>query len=130
MVSAGYTLGDAGFQTLDFDDATTTMSQDTETLTYTSDLWSSRTSTVPSPGSQKLKVSAVVKDKYYFKVTDTVKIDNVQRLTINQAFDFTVGAKLQLNQTNGTFINSGYILKVDTTNNYVYVAVNLSLIHI
>ena len=94
------------------------MSQDTETLTYTQDIWGSRTATVPSPGSQKLKVSAVVKDRYYFKVTDTVKIDNIQILTVNQAFNFTVGAKLQL-YTGSTFKNSGYIIRVD-----------LSLIHI
>ena len=57
-----------------------TMSQGTENLTYTQDVWSSRTATVPSPGSQKLNVSAVVKDRYYFKVTPTTKIDNIQEL--------------------------------------------------
>ena len=98
--------------------------QDTETLTYAIDEWSSRTSTVPSPGSQKLKVNAVVKNRYYMKVTNTVKIDNVQELTINQAFNFSVGAKLRLNNTSGAFVNSGYILRVDNTNNKVYVAVN------
>ena len=80
------------------------MSQDTETLTYTQDIWSSRTATVPSPGSQKLSVSAVVKDRYYFKVTNTVKIDNVQKLTLNQSFTFTNNAKLQL-YDGSTFIN-------------------------
>ena len=45
---------------------------------------------------KKLKVTAVVKNRYYLKVTDTVKIDNVQELTINQAFNFTVGANLRL----------------------------------
>ena len=120
----GFALGEAGLQSLDFDDADTTMTQDSESLSYTQDVWSSRTATVPSPGSQKLKVTAVVKDRYFFKVTDTVKIDNIQRLTINQAFNFTVGSKLVLNNTSGTFINSGYITKVDTENNYVFVAVN------
>ena len=124
--ATGYSLGDAGLQTLDFDDTTTTMSQDTENLTYTQDIWGSRTATVPSPGSQKLKVSAVVKDRYYFKVTDTVKIDNIQILTINQAFNFTVGAKLQL-YTGSTFKNSGYIIRVDNDNNKIYVAVNNNL---
>ena len=52
VVTTGFTLADAGFQGLDFDDATTTMSQDTETMTYTQDVWSSRTATVASPGSQ------------------------------------------------------------------------------
>ena len=100
------------------------MSQDTETLTYANDIWSSRTATVPSPGSQKLKVSAVVKDRYYFKVTDTVKIDNIQELTLNQAYNFTVGTKLVLNNDAGTFINSGYIVRKDITNNKIYLAIN------
>ena len=44
-----FALGDMGLQTLDFDDADAPMTQDTESLTYTNDLWSSRTATVPSP---------------------------------------------------------------------------------
>lgn len=122
--STGFALGSLGLQSLDFDDATTTMSEDTETLTYTKDIWSSRTATIPSPGSQKLIINAVVKDRYYFKVTDTVKIDNIQILTINQAFRFTVGTKLVLNDDSGSFINSGYITKVDNANNKVYLAIN------
>ena len=124
VTNIGLALGDVGLQTLDFDDATITLAQDTETLTYAVDEWSSRTSTVPSPGSQKLKVTAVVRNRYYMKVTNTVKIDNVQELTINQAFNFTVGAKLRLNNAAGTFVNSGYILSVDKVNNKVLVAVN------
>ena len=124
MSTAGYALGDAGYQSLDFDDTTTTMNQDTETLTYVQDVWSSRTATVPSPGSQKLKVTAVVKNRYYFKVTPTIKIDNIQELTINQAFNFSVGSKLVLKNTGGTFVNSGYIIRKDTTNNKLYLAVN------
>ena len=121
---ADFALGDAGLQTLDFDDATITMTPGTETLTYTNDIWSSRTATVPSPGSQKLQVSAVVKDRYFFKVTNTVKIDNIQELTINQPFIFTTGAKLRLNNlSNGNFINSGYIIKSDIPNRKIYVAV-------
>ncbi len=124
VTNVGLALGDAGLQTLDFDDATITLAQDTEALTYAVDDWSSRTSTVPSPGSQKLKVTAVVRNRYYIKVTNTVKIDNVQELTINQPFAFTVGSKLRLNSDSGSFINSGYILRIDRTNNKVYVAVN------
>ena len=126
MQNTGYSLSEAGFQSLDFDDAATTMSEGTETLTYTQDIWSSRTATVPSPGSQKLNVSAVVKDRYFFKVTPTVKIDNVQKLTINQAFRFTVGTKLRLNNAAGSFVNSGYITRIDNENNQVYLAVNIN----
>ena len=120
----GYDLGAAGLQSLDFDDANTTMTEDSETLTYSQDIWSSRTATIPSPGSQKLKVTAVVKDRYYFKVTPTVKIDNIQRLTINQAFKFTLKSKLVLRTTSGSFVNSGYITSIDADNNYIYLAVN------
>ena len=122
--STGYALSEAGFQSLDFDDATITMTEGTQTLTYTQDIWSSRTATVPSPGSQKLNVSAVVKDRYFFKVTPTIKIDNVQKLTINQAFNFSIGTKLRLNNAAGTFVNSGYIVRRDLENNQVYLAVN------
>ena len=121
---ADFALGDAGLQTLDFDDATITMTPGTETLTYTNDIWSSRTATVPSPGSQKLQVSAVVKDRYFFKVTNTIKIDNIQELTINQPFIFTTGSKLRLNNlSTGSFINSGYIIKSDIPNRKIYIAV-------
>jgi hypothetical protein len=124
LTSTGLALGGVGLQTLDYDNVASTFLQDTETLTYASDTWSSRTSTVPSPGSKKLKVDAIVKDRYYIKVTNTIKIDNVQELVINQPFNFSIGAKLQLNNDAGSFINSGYILRVDDTNNKVYCAVN------
>ena len=68
------------------------MIQDNEALLYAVDTWSSRTATVPSPGSQKLSVTAKIKNRYYMKVTNTVKIDNVQELTINQSFNFKVGS--------------------------------------
>ena len=122
--NTGYTLSEAGFQSLDFDDAAISMSEGTQTLTYTQDIWSSRTATVPSPGSQKLSVSAVVKDRYFFKVTPTIKIDNVQKLTINQSFQFGIGTKLRLNNSSGVFVNSGYIVRRDLDNNQVYLAVN------
>ena len=117
--NTGFALAEAGFQNLDFDDADTSMTQDSSTLTYLQDVWSSRTATVPSPGSQKLRVTANVKDRYYFKVTPTVKIDNIQELTLNQEFRFTTGTKLRLNNDAGVFQNSGYIIRQD-----------LSLIHI
>ena len=58
------------------------------------------------------------------KVTNTVKIDNIQERTINQKFNFKVGSKLTLSTDAGAFVNSGYILSTDTVNNKVYVAVN------
>ena len=123
LTSTGYAIGESGLQSLDYSDAPITMSEGTVSLTYSRDVWSSRTSTVPSPGSQKLKVTANVRDRYYFKTFDIVKIDNVQELTINQNFVFTVGAKLVL-KNGTTFVNSGYITKVDYDNNKVFVAIN------
>jgi hypothetical protein len=119
----GYSLGGEGFQSLDFNDANTTHAQDTESLEISQDIWGSRTATIPAPGSQKVKATAVVKDRYFFKVTDTIKVDNVQRLTINQPFEFTLNAKLKLMNGN-TFVNSGYIIDIDHVNRYVYLAVN------
>ena len=123
MTTAGMVFAEAGFQNLDFDDATIALGQDTEPLTYKQDVWGSRTATIPSPGSQKLIATATVKDKYYFKVSPTIKIDNVQELTVNQSFTFTVGSKLVLNN-GSSFVNSGYIISTDTVNNKVYLAVN------
>ncbi len=123
VVSTGYALAELGLQSLDLSTATTSMTQDSVTLTYSRDNWSSRTATVPSPGSQKLKVTANVKDRYYFETFKLLKIDNVQELTINQSFNFTVGSKLVL-KNGSTFVNSAYITRVDNLNNKVYVAIN------
>ena len=124
VTNIGLSLGGSGLQNLDYDDSTINMFQDSESITLATDIWSSRTATVPSPGSQKLSVTAKVKNRYYMKVTNTVKIDNVQELTINQDFNFTVGSKLKLSNDSGTFVNSGYILSKDTVNDKVYLAVN------
>ncbi|AIX17954.1 structural protein [Synechococcus phage ACG-2014b] len=123
IVSVGYALAEVGFQTLDLSTAITTMSEGTLNLTYSRDVWSSRTATVPSPGSQKLKVTANVRNRYYFKTFNLLKIDNVQELTINQSFNFTVGAKLVI-KNGASFVNSGYITRVDFPNKKVYVAIN------
>ena len=119
----GYPLGDAGLQSLDYDDVVETLTQNTDSLTYERDIRVSKTATIPSPGSQKLKVTAVVKDRYFFKVTDTIKIDNIQELTINQSFNFTESTNLVL-RTGNTFVNSGYIVDIDTENNKIFTAVN------
>ena len=122
IVSADYTLGAQGLQSLDYNDATTTMAQDTENLTYVPGTWSTRTATVPSPGSQKLKATAVVKDRYYFKVTNTLKIDNIQKLTINQSFNAENNLNLVLRNNLGAQVNAGYIVRYDDT--HIYVAIN------
>ena len=120
----GVELGDIGLQTLDYDDADAGLTQDPITMSFVSDIIGSRTATVPSPGSQKLIATAVVKDRYFFKVTNTLKIDNVQELTLNQSANFTPGTNLVLSDADGLFINSGYIISVDVENKKVYTAVN------
>ena len=124
--NTGFALGGGGLQALDFEDATTIMIVNpTDTsVTYSRDIWSARTATVPSPGSKKLSIDAKVKNRYYMKTTSTSKIDNVQELTINQDFNITIGSKLVLNNSSGSFINSGYVLSVDKPNKKVYLAVN------
>ena len=123
LLKTDVTLADSGLQSLDFNDVNTSFVEDTESLTISSDIWSSRNATVPAPGSQKVKATAVVKDRYYIKVTDTLKIDNIQELTLNQNFNFTVGGRLVL-RNGEAFVNSGYITKIDHENNKVYLAVN------
>ena len=124
VTNTTFALGSVGLQGLDFEDATINMTENTESLAYSNDEWSSRTATVPSPGSKKLKISAEINNRYYMKTTNTLKIDNIQEITLNQNFNITIGSKLVLNNTSGSFINSGYVLRKDTTNNKVYLAVN------
>ena len=133
-VSLGtWVLGGSGLQLLDFDNTGVTNTFATGSSTILNDLWSSRTATVPAPGSRKVKVDAQVLGKFFIKPTSTVKIDNILRLTTNQAFNFTEKTKLELrnrsalvgtNLTIGSFVNSAYIVSVDTENDYIYVAIN------
>ena len=119
-----FQIGGSGIQSLDYSESTLIGVHNTEVLGYTQDILFSRTATIPSPGSQKVKASAIVKNRYYFKVANTSKIDNVQILTVNQSFAFTVGGKLILESPTGTFINSGYITSIDRENQKISVAVN------
>ncbi|AIX14473.1 structural protein [Synechococcus phage S-MbCM6] len=119
-----YAIGSEGLQALDFNSTTLVALYDNEAFTHNQDILFFRTATIPSPGSQKVIASAVIKDRYYFKVTDTLKIDNIKRLTINQPFNLSENAKLVLDNGSGGFVNSGYITAVDVENRYVYVAIN------
>ena len=134
-VSLGtWTLGSSGLQLLDLDNAgivTSTFAPGSSTIL--NDIWSSRTATVPAPGSRKVKVDANVVGKFFIKPTTTVKIDNILELTLNQSFNFTGKTKLELrnrstlvnnNLTIGSFINSAYIVDVDRANKKVSVAIS------
>ena len=108
---------------MDYNEADSNHTNALGSTTYSTDVWSSRNATIPAPGSQKVQVTAKVKNRYYFKQVDTIKIDNIQKLTINQDFQVTVGAKINLNN-GASFVNSGYITGVDKPNKHIYVAVN------
>ena len=118
-----YALGDSGLQNLDYNEADSNHTDALGSITYSTDVWSSRNATIPAPGSQKVQVTAKVKNRYYFNQVDTIKIDNIQKLTINQEFQVTIGAKLNL-KNGASFVNSGYITGVDKLNKHIYVAVN------
>ena len=121
-----WTAAPQGNQLLDFTNGNglsgTTV--DAVTLTYAQDVYSSRTATVPALGSSKVKVSAKKVGKFFIKTTSTQKIDNIQKLTINQSFSYSPKTKLVLKSLSGAFINSGYITEVDPVNRAVYVAIN------
>ena len=121
--NVSFELGASGLQSLDYNEANTGHANANGTSTVSVDLWSSRNATIPAPGSQKVQISAVIKNRYFFKQANTIKIDNIQRLTLNQSFNVTVGSKLVLNN-GSTFVNSGYVTSVDKTNRYVFVAIN------
>ena len=121
--NVSFELGASGLQSLDYNEANTGHTNANGSSTVSVDIWSSRNATIPAPGSQKVQASAVVKNRYFFKQADTIKIDNIQRLTLNQSFNVTVGSKLVLND-GSTFVNSGYVTSVDKTNRYVFVAIN------
>jgi len=121
--NVAFELGASGLQSLDYNEATTNHTDANGTTAVAIDIWSSRNATIPAPGSKKVQASAVVKNRYFFKQANTIKIDNIQRLTLNQTFNFTVGSKLLL-KDGASFVNSGYITSVDAENRYVFVAVN------
>lgn len=124
--SGSWTAAPDGNQILDFTNANASGAIDIDlvTLTQVQDIYSSRTATVPAPGSVKVKVDAKVVGKFFIQSTNTVKIDNIQKLVLNQPFSFTKKSKLVLKDSAGSFINSGYITDIDTANNTVYVAVS------
>ena len=118
-----YALSAEGFQILDFNYttavATTIVDQ---TFNNTLDFWSSRTSTIPTPGGSKVKVLANVLDKFYFKYFNSSKVDNVLKIQINQDFDFNIGSTLIQKNSIGATIATAKILYKDLTDNTITVS--------
>ena len=118
IVSA-YPLGTEGLQILDFNYAISALTQDGAIPTVVSDVWSSRTSTIPTIGGNKIKVTADALDKFYFKYFTQSKVDNVLKLNINQSFDFNIGTSLILKNSLGATIASGKIIETNILLNYI-----------
>lgn len=114
-----YPLGTEGLQILDFNYAISALTQDSAIPTVVSDVWSSRTSSIPTIGGSKIKVTANALDKFYFKYFTQSKVDNVLKLNINQSFDFNIGTSLILKNSLGATIASGKIIETNTLLNYI-----------
>jgi len=125
LAFGNWLAGPTGNQILDFANTnlTANVDVDTVTLTQVQDIYSSRTATVPAPGSVKVKVEAKVVGKFFIQSTNTVKIDNIQKLILNQPFTFTKKSKLVLKSTTGVFRNSAYIVDIDKATNSILIAV-------
>ena len=83
-------------------------------FTTTSELYGSKTSTIPTPGGRKLVIEPSVIPKYYIKDALYQKIDSVQELTLNQEVRFTKGEILQQFNDAGTTQRYGTIVEVPT----------------
>lgn len=121
-VISNYILGSEGLQILDFNYAISALTQDFAIPSVVSDLWSSRTATIPTVGGSKIKVTANALDKFFFNSFTTNKVDNVRRLNLNQSFDLNVGTTLILKNNVGSTIASAKILEKNLIDNYVLVS--------
>jgi hypothetical protein len=121
-VVSNYILGSEGLQILDFNYAISALTQDFGIPSVVSDLWSSRTATIPTVGGSKIKVTANALDKFFFNSFTTNKVDNVRKLNLNQSFDLNVGTTLILKNNVGSTIASAKILEKNLTDNYVLVS--------
>lgn len=121
-VVSTYSLGAEGLQILDFNYAISSLTQDSAIPTVVSDLWSSRTATIPSIGGTKVKVTANSLDKFFFNSFTSNKVDNVRKLTVNQSFDYNVGTTLILKNSIGVTIASAKILDKNLLENYLLVS--------
>ena len=110
----GYALASEGYQVLDYNDVASGLTQDTATITQHTDIWATRTATIPSPGSKKVKVTPKSYGKFFISQSGTSKINNVQRIVTN-AFpvNFTKGSTLQV-WVSGAIAAQAKIIAVNT----------------
>ena len=121
LINEPYSLGAEGLQILDYNDATSYLTQDYHIPTDTYDYWSSRSATIPSPGGRKAQFETSAFGKFFFRYFTVEKFDNVRSLTLNQEFTFKSGTTLSQKNSIGATIASGKIIDVDSTNNILYV---------
>jgi hypothetical protein len=88
LINEPYSLGAEGLQILDYNDATSYLTQDYHIPTDTYDYWSSRSATIPSPGGRKAQFETSAFGKFFFRYFTVEKFDNVRSLTLNQEFTF------------------------------------------
>lgn len=121
LSTTNYTLGSDGLQILDFNYAISSLTQDVTYPSIEKDIWSSRTATIPTVGGRKVKVTSKALDKFYFKVFNTNKIDNVKNLTLNQSFDYNIGTTIYQRNSLGVIVGYGRIIGKDLDNNILQV---------
>lgn len=119
--SGNYNLATEGYQVLDYSDAYTGLTQNSQSPTYTTEIWSTRTATIPSPGGRKPLFSSRAYDKFFFKVFTTSKIDNVYEFVLNQSFVFTPGSTITQVSNAGATLASAKVMSVGS-NNTIYLS--------
>jgi len=118
--TSNYTIASEGFQVLDFTESSITQTSNAVTVSQTIDNWSARTATVPSTGGQKPKFTAESYGKFFFKVFNTEKVDNVRKLTLNQTFNANIGSTVIQKNTSGVTIASSKVVDVDKENKQIF----------
>jgi YHYH protein len=121
LINEPYILGADGLQVLDYNDATSFLTQDYHLPIDTYDTWSSRTATIPSPGGRKAQFETNAYGKFFFRHFSVEKFDNIRSLTLNQEYTFESGTVLSQKNSIGATIASGKIIDTDSENNILYV---------
>ncbi len=116
---ANVTLATEGLQVLDYNDVNSSLVIDTVTLTSTTDVWSSRTATIPAKGGRKVKATTKTFGKFFIKVSDTTEVDNVLRLTFNQGFSIDEGTQIQQFNNAGQQVAIGQVIDTDASNVFI-----------
>ena len=104
------TLASEGLQVLDYNDANSTLTLDSETISSATDVWSTRTATIPAIGGRKVKANTTTYGKFYIRTVDTTVADNILRFSFNQAADYNVGSILSQVNSSGQTLGTARIV--------------------